>query len=194
MKNSLVVLAVLAVLALVGYTSYNGLVTSRNAVEEQWADVQAVYEKRSALIPNLVETVKGAKNHEKETLESVMEARAKATSITVDPSNITPEKMAEISQAQNGLSGALGRLMATVENYPDLKVNQNFLALQTELTGIENEILKERKDFNEMGRIYKDKIEQFPGNIFANIFNFKAFPLFQASQGSEVAPQVNFNK
>ena len=168
------------------------MVTLDENVKNKWANVQSDYQRRADLIPNLVSTVKGAANFEQETLTGVIEARAKATSVQVDPTNITPEKLAEFQQAQAGVSSALGRLLAVVENYPDLKANQNFRDLQAQLEGTENRIKVSRNDFNTAVQQYNSTVRTFPNNIFAGMFGFKAKEGFQAEAGAEKAPQVQF--
>ena len=171
---------------------YNGLVNSQENVKSQWGNVENQYQRRADLIPNLVETVKGYATHEKSTFEEVIAARAKATQITVDPTNLTPEKLQEFQAAQGQLSSALGRLIAVAENYPDLKANQNFLELQAQLEGTENRISVERNKFNEMAKEYDVAIRRFPKNILAGIFNFNNIPYFAAEKGAEKAPSVKF--
>ncbi len=193
-KNLLLIVIAGAVLLLggCGCTGYNKMVGLDETVKNKWANVQSDYQRRADLIPNLVNTVKGAANFEQETLTKVMEARAKATSVTIDPSNITPEKLAEYQQAQAGVTGALGRLMAVVENYPDLKANQNFRDLQAQLEGTENRIKVSRNDFNEAVQSYNTSVRTFPNNIFANMFGFHVKNGFAADPGAEKAPSVQF--
>lgn len=196
MKRSMIVLIVVVlVIVFVGGCSvnkYNGIVKKNEAVESAWANVETQYQRRADLIPNLVNTVKGYAAHEKETLESVMAARSKATQVTVDPTDLTPEKIREYQQAQGEISSALGRLLAITENYPDLKANQNFLELQAQLEGTENRIAVARKDFNDIVRAYNSYIRSFPNNIFAGMFNFDTKAYFEAAAGTEVAPTVEF--
>jgi len=154
--------------------------------------VENVYQRRADLIPNLVATVKGYAEHEQETLTGVIEARAKATSVTIDPTNITPQSMAAFQQAQEGLSSALSRLMVTVERYPDLKANQNFLELQAQLEGTENRIAVERRKFNEITRGYNTTIRKFPNSMIAGVTGFEKKAYFEAIAGSETAPVVEF--
>lgn len=161
-------------------------------VQGQWSNVESAYQKRADLVPNLVNTVKGAANFEQETLTQVIEARAKATSTTIDPSNLTPEKIAQFQQAQDGLSGALSKLMVVIERYPELKANQNFLNLQAELSSIESEVQFERKKFNTAAQEYNTYIRQIPNSFAAGIFGFEKKGYFEASAGSENAPTVNF--
>ncbi|MFT4024568.1 MAG: LemA family protein [Flavihumibacter sp.] len=193
-KNLLLIVIVGAILLLggCGCTGYNKMVGLDETVNNKWSNVQSDYQRRADLIPNLVNTVKGAANFEQETLTKVMEARAKATSVTIDPSNITPEKLAEYQQAQAGVSGALGRLMAVVENYPDLKANQNFRDLQAQLEGTENRIKVSRNDFNEAVQSYNTSVRTFPNNLFAKMFGFQVKNGFAADPGAEKAPNVQF--
>jgi len=188
----IVIIALIAILFLWGMGGYNGLANSQENVKSQWGNVENQYQRRADLIPNLVETVKGYATHEKSTFEEVIAARAKATQITVDPTNLTPEKLQEFQAAQGQLSSALGRLIAVAENYPDLKANQNFLELQAQLEGTENRISVERNKFNEMAKEYDVAIRRFPKNIIAGIFNFNNIPYFAAEKGAEKAPSVKF--
>ena len=189
----LIVLGVIA-LALFGWVknSYNGLVADQESVETAWAQVENVYQRRADLIPNLVETVKGYAKHEQETLEGVIEARANATKVTIDPTNMTPEDLQKYQAAQGDVTNALSRLIAVAENYPDLKANQNFLELQSQLEGTENRISVERNKFNEAAREYNTKRRTFPTNIIAGIFGFGDKPYFQAQEGADKAPKVDF--
>lgn len=168
------------------------MVSLDEAVQGQWSNVESAYQKRADLVPNLVNTVKGAANFEQETLTQVIEARAKATSTTIDPSNLTPEKIAQFQQAQDGLSSALSRLMVVIEKYPDLKANQNFLNLQAELSSIESEVQFERKKFNDRAQEYNTYIRQIPTSFAAGIFGFEKKGYFEAAEGSDKAPTVNF--
>lgn len=170
----------------------NSMVEKQETAKTQWANVESAYQRRADLIPNLVNTVKGYASHEKETLEAVIQARANATKTTIDPSNVTPAQMASFQQAQSGLSGALSKLMVVVEKYPDLKANQNFLELQSQLEGTENRINVERNRFNTMTKDYNIFIRKFPAKIIAGMLNFDPMTLFQAAEGSEVAPDVQF--
>ncbi len=196
MKKSLIIIIVLVVIVLIGYSwfkgVYNTMVTKSEAVSTQWAQVENVYQRRADLIPNLVNTVKGYAQHEKSTLTEVIEARAKATSTTVDASNLTPQAIQAFQQAQGGLSQALSKLMVVVERYPDLKANQNFLELQAQLEGTENRIAVERRRFNEVARDYNTYIKLFPKNLLAGMFGFAPKPYFKAAEGAEKAPEVNF--
>ena len=171
---------------------YNTMVTLDEQVTAQWAQVENVYQRRADLVPNLVNTVKGAANFEKETLTQVIEARAKATSVNVDPTKLTPESIAQFQSAQGALSQSLGRLLATVEAYPQLKANQNFLELQAQLEGSENRITVERQKFNTITQEYNSTIRTFPNNLTAGMFGFKAKGYFKAEVGAEKAPKVEF--
>lgn len=184
----------LAVIIAVLFSScgYNKMVTMDEQVTSQWAQVENVYQRRADLIPNLVNTVKGYAAHEKETLEGVIEARSKATAVNIDPSKLTPQTMQQFNQAQEGLSSALSRLMVVVERYPDLKANQNFLDLQAQLEGTENRITVERKKFNDTTQTYNAYIRKFPQLIYAGWFGFEKKTYFEAQQGAEKAPEVQF--
>ncbi len=171
---------------------YNSMVTLDEQVQSQWAQVQNVYQRRADLVPNLVNTVKGAANFEQETLTKVIEARAKATSVTVDASKLSPENIQKFQAAQGELSQSLSRLLVSVERYPELKANQNFLELQSQLEGSENRITVERQKFNEVTQEYNAKIRTFPNNLTANIFGFEKKGYFQAEAGTEKAPKVQF--
>lgn len=172
--------------------NYNSLVEKRETVDESWAQVENVYQRRADLIPNLVETVKGYASHEKQTLEDVTAARAKATSVTIDANNLDEASMQKFQQAQGELSSALSRLLAVTEAYPDLKANENFLNLQAQLEGTENRIAVERKRYTEAVREYNVSIKKFPTNIYAGWFGFESKPQFQAQEGADKAPQVKF--
>jgi LemA protein len=171
---------------------YNSMVRLDEQVTSQWAQVENVYQRRADLIPNLVNSVKGAANFEKETLTQVIEARAKATSVNVDPTKLTPESIAQFQAAQGALSQSLGRLLATVEAYPELKANQNFLELQAQLEGSENRITFERQKFNTVTQEYNSSIRTFPNNLTAGMFGFKTKGYFQAETGANKAPKVEF--
>lgn len=173
-------------------SSYNGLVKADEQVSAAWAQVENVYQRRSDLIPNLVATVKGYAEHESSTLEAVTEARANATKITVDPSDLSEEAIARYQEAQGELGQALGRLLMITENYPDLKASQNFRDLQAQLEGTENRIATERMKFNETARAYNTMVRSFPRNIIASIFGFETKGYFKASEGAETAPEVQF--
>jgi LemA protein len=171
---------------------YNKMVEMDEQVTSQWAQVENVYQRRADLIPNLVNTVKGYAAHERETLEGVIEARSKATSVNIDPKNLTPESIQQFNQAQDGLSSALSRLMVVVERYPDLKANQNFMDLQAQLEGTENRITVERQKFNQTTQTYNAYIRKFPQVIYAGWFGFEKKSYFEAQQGAEKAPEVQF--
>jgi LemA protein len=196
MKKGLITLGIILVLVFILYNffagRYNTMVELQEAIPKAWADVEAQYQRRADLIPNLVNTVKGYANFEQETLTKVMEARASATQVKIDPSNITPEALAQYQQAQNGVSSALSRLLVSVEAYPDLKANQNFLDLQAQLEGTENRITVARNRFNEVVQPYNVYIKKFPTNMIANMFGFTAKGYFEAAEGSEKAPEVKF--
>ena len=189
-KSIIIILAVVAILVIWVVSVYNGLVTMDENVSGQWANVETQYQRRADLIPNLVNTVKGYASHEKETLEGVVEARSKATQIKVDAEGLTPEKLAEYQKAQGAVTSALGKLLAITENYPDLKANQNFLELQLEVT--KNRINLPRKNFNDAAQSYNTNIRRFPKNIFAGMFGFDKKAYFEAEEGSEKAPKVEF--
>ncbi len=193
MKRSLIFIAFAALMMSLNSCGYNKMVQQDVAIEKAWADVEAQYQRRADLIPNLVNTVKGYADFEQETLTAVIEARSNATSVNVDAGNLTPEAINQFQQAQAGLSSALSRLLVTVERYPDLKANQNFLELQAQLEGTENRITVARNRFNESVGDYNTYIRQFPRVIYASWFNFERKGFFEAAQGSEVAPQVSFD-
>ncbi|MCI1778913.1 MAG: LemA family protein [Bacteroidales bacterium] len=188
----IVVLAILAIVVLFTWSSYNSMVKGDEKVQTAWSQVENVYQRRADLIPNLVNTVKGYAAHEKGTLEGVVQARARATQITVDPENMNEASLQKYQNAQGELGAALGKLLMIQENYPDLKANENFLELQSQLEGTENRIAVERKKFNETARQYNIMIRQFPKNIFAGMFGFSKKPYFKAAEGSEKVPAVKF--
>lgn len=190
-RIALNIVAFFAVLSL-SSCGYNSMVKLDEQVTSQWAQVENVYQRRVDLIPNLVSSVKGAANFEKETLTQVIEARSKATSISVDPTKLTPESIAQFQAAQGQLGQSLGRLLATVEAYPELKANQNFLELQAQLEGTENRITVERQKFNTVTQEYNSTIRTFPNNLTAGMFGFKAKGYFQAEAGANKAPKVEF--
>ncbi|PTX22572.1 LemA protein [Pontibacter mucosus] len=171
---------------------YNTMVQKDENVEAQWANVQNAYQRRADLIPNLVNTVKGAANFEQETLTQVIEARAKATSVNISPDNLTPENIERFQQAQGELSSALSRLLVSVERYPELKANQNFLELQAQLEGTENRISVERRKFNESVQDYNSYIRSFPRNFIAGMFDFEKKGYFEAEASAQQAPTVEF--
>ena len=185
-------LGILAIIALWVANVYNAFIASEEEVESSWAQVENQYQRRADLVPNLVATVKGYAAHEQQTLEGVVEARAKATQITIDPATATPEQLAAFQAAQGELSQALGRLLAVAENYPDLKANQNFRDLQAQLEGTENRITIARQMFNETAKSYNKTIRRFPNNILAGIFGFEKKPYFEAEEGASKAPKVEF--
>lgn len=194
-KSIIILLAILAVVAIIivsSISTYNGLVTMDESVSGQWANVETQYQRRADLIPNLVNTVKGYASHEKETLEGVVEARSQATQIKVDANDLTPQKLAEYQKAQGAVSSALGKLLAITENYPELKANQNFLELQSQIEGTENRINVARKNFNDAAQAYNTAIRRFPKSIFAGMFGFDKRAYFEAAEGSEKAPEVKF--
>ena len=194
MKKSsvIIVLIVAAIVVVWGITGYNGLVSMDEGVQTKWADVETQYQRRADLIPNLVNTVKGYAAHESETLAAVVEARAKATSVNIDPTNMSAEQITNFQKAQDGVSSALGRLLVTVEKYPDLKANENFRELQAQLEGTENRISVARRDYNEAARKYNTTLRSFPKNILAGMFGFEKKAYFEAQEGSEQAPTVQF--
>jgi LemA protein len=171
---------------------YNNLVVQDEQVTAAWSQVENVYQRRADLIPNLVNTVKGYADFEKETLTGVIEARSKATSVTIDPSKLNAANLAQFQQAQDGLSSALSRLMVVVERYPDLKANQNFMDLQAQLEGTENRITTERMKFNQAVQSYNTMMRKFPMNLFASMFGFETKAYFKSEQGAEKAPEVKF--
>ncbi|HWZ16358.1 MAG TPA: LemA family protein [Mucilaginibacter sp.] len=192
MKNLLIVVAILIVIVLMGSCSYNGMVSKDETVKAKWGAVQSQYQRRSDLIPNLVATVKGAANFEKSTLVEVTNARARATSIQVDPTKLTPESIQKYQAAQGQLSTALGRLLVASENYPTLRSNENFTALQAQLEGTENRINVARLDFNDAVQQYNTTIRSFPANITAGLFGFHQKGSFAAEAGADKAPKVSF--
>jgi len=192
MKNLKLGFVAVIVAVLFSSCGYNKMVSMDEQVTSQWAQVQNVYQRRADLIPNLVNTVKGYAEHERETLEGVIEARSKATSINIDPTKLTPEAIQQFNQAQDGLSSALSKLMVVVERYPDLKANQNFLDLQAQLEGTENRITVERQKFNETTQLYNAYIRKFPQIIYAGWFGFEKKSYFEAQPGAEKAPEVKF--
>lgn len=196
MKRSYVVIIVIVAVVLVLFFwikgMYNSMVRTDETVSQAWAQVENVYQRRADLVPNLVATVKGYAEHESSTLEAVVEARAKATQATVDPSTLSEEELARFMSAQNELGTAIGRLLVSVERYPDLKANQNFLELQAQLEGTENRINVARKNFNDAAKAYNTTIRRFPKNILAGMFGFDKRAYFEAAEGAEQAPQVQF--
>ena len=195
-RKSLITIVIILVIGLFIYSSikgsYNGMVQKSETVDTQWANVENVYQRRADLIPNLVNTVKGYAQHEQETFTKVIEARSKATSININPGDLSPETISKFQNAQNQLGSALSRLMVVIERYPDLKANQNFMDLQSQLEGSENRIATERRKFNEAARDYNTFIRLFPKNIWANLFGFDKKPYFEAQAGADKAPKVEF--
>jgi LemA protein len=193
LKTVLIIVGILIILGAMLVKPYNNMVQKDEGCSRAWADVENAYQRRMDLIPNLVKTVQGAADYEKGTLTEVIEARAKATSVQVDPSNLTEESIAKFQAAQDQLSSALSRLMVVVERYPELKANQNFLELQAQLEGTENRIAVERGKFNETVNEYNSYIRKFPNNIIAGLFNFDKKGYFKATEGADKAPDVEFN-
>ena len=196
MKKGLVTTIVIAVVALGIFSwvksTYNGMVDGEEKVKSAWSQVENVYQRRADLIPNLVATVKGYAEHESGTLESVISARARATQITVDPDKLTGDAIAQFQSAQGELGNALGRLLMSVEAYPELKANENFKELQAQLEGTENRIAVERRNFNDATRSYNTYLRKFPRNILSNIYGFDTKPYFEAEEGTHNAPKVEF--
>lgn len=191
-KATIIVLALVAVVVIWAIAGYNGLVKADETVSTAWSNVENQYQRRADLIPNLVNTVKGYAAHEKETFDAVVAARTRATQITVDADNMTPEKLQEYQEAQGAVGAALSRLIAISEAYPDLKANQNFKELQAQLEGTENRISVERRNFNNAAKEYNTSIRTFPRNILAGVFGFEKRPYFEAKDGAENVPSVNF--
>ncbi len=191
-KGWIVVIAIVAVAAIWLATGYNSLVKEEEGVKTAWSQVENQYQRRSDLIPNLVNTVKGYASHESQTLEGVVVARARATQTTVDAENLTPETLARYQAAQGELTTALGRLLMIQESYPDLKANRNFSELQAQLEGTENRIATERRNFNNTAKAYNTRVRRFPTNLLAGMFGFRQYPYFEAAEGSDKAPVVEF--
>ncbi len=191
-KSTIIVIALVAIVAIWAVSGYNSLVKMDESVSTAWSNVENQYQRRADLIPNLVNTVKGYAAHEKETLEAVMSARSKATQMTVNADNLTPEKLQEYQKAQGEIGAALGRLLAITEAYPDLKANENFKELQAQLEGTENRISVERRNFNEVARSYNTAVRTFPKTIIASMFGFDKRPYFEAEEGANKAPEVQF--
>jgi len=188
----IVVIAIIVILVGWGTGIYNKLIIQDENVGKAWANVENVYQRRADLIPNLVATVQGVADFEKSTLTEVIEARAKATAVTIDPKNLNAQSIQQFQAAQDGLSSALSRLMVVVERYPELKATQNFMELQAQLEGTENRITVERMKFNEAAQAYNTYIRRFPSAIFAGMFGFEKKAYFEAQEGAEVAPKVEF--
>jgi LemA protein len=191
-KTAWIIIVVIIVAAFMSISKYNTMVGMEESVSEQWSNVETQYQRRADLIPNLVSTVKGYAAHEKDVFESVTKARASATSVKIDASNLTAENIQKFQAAQGSLNSALGRLLAVAERYPDLKANQNFLELQAQLEGTENRIATERRRFNEQVKIFNTYIRKFPNNMVANMFGFEKQVTFEADEGAEKAPEVKF--
>lgn len=191
-KGLIITIVVIVLVALWGILSYNGLVEMDEKVSNQWANVETQYQRRSDLIPNLVNTVNGYAKHESQTLEAVMAARSQATQVKIDPSNCTPQQLAAYQKAQGDVTTALGKLLAITENYPDLKATDNFKMLQEQLEGTENRINVARKDFNDSAKKYNTSLRRFPRNIIASMFGFEKRNYFEAEAGAEKAPKVEF--
>lgn len=195
-KKSWIIIAVVALFVIIIYSNikgtYNTIVTYEENISGKWAQVTTDYQRRLDLIPNLVSTVKGYADFEKETLTDVIEARAKATSVNVSADNLNPAMFQQFQEAQQGLSSSLSKLLVTVERYPELKANQNFLELQAQLEGTENRIANSRRKFNESTQLFNTYIKTFPRNIYANIFGFEKKAYFEADAGAEKAPEVKF--
>lgn len=192
-KKTLIIIGVIAVIAMMAISAYNGMVSSQEKATQTWADVQATYQRRADLIPNLVNTVKAYAKHEKETFEAVVNARAKATQMNIDISNATPEQIKQFQQAQGELSSALTKLMAISENYPELKANENFKALQDQLEGSENRINEARQKYNKAVTEYNTNIRSFPKSLFAGMFGFHQMDKYEADATAQSAPTVNFD-
>lgn len=193
MKKWIILIVVAVVAGFMLMTSYNGLVKAEEQINSVWANVESSYQRRADLIPNLVKTVQGQADYEKETLTQVINARAAATQTKIDPTNMTQEQLNQFQKVQNGVGSALSRLLVSVERYPNLQANQGFLNLQAQIEGTENRINVARNKFNEAAKVYNQKVRQFPTKLVAMIFGFKDKPYFQAQAGSDSAPQVEFN-
>jgi len=191
-KSVWIIIVIVVVLGFVSVSKHNSMVFKDEEVVTQWANVETQYQRRADLIPNLVNTVKGYASHEKETLEGVIKARAAATSIKIDASNLTPAMIQQYQSAQSGITSALSKLLAVSERYPELKANQNFLELQAQLEGTENRISVERRRYNEIAKDYNVFIRTFPNSLFSAMFGFERRPPFAAESGSEKAPDVQF--
>ena len=190
--KKIILMAVVALFSMTSCSTYNNMVTKEEAVKSAWSNVETQYQRRADLIPNLVATVKGYAEHEKSTLDAVVEARAKATSVNVALDQITPENIAKFQQAQSAVTSALGRLIAVSENYPDLKANQNFLELQAQLEGTENGIAVARREFNDVVQGYNVAVRRFPSNLVAGMFGFDKKAYFEADEAAAAVPTVQF--
>jgi LemA protein len=191
-KSTMIVIALVAIVAIWGVSAYNGLVKMDESVSTAWSNVENQYQRRADLIPNLVNTVKGYAAHEKETFQAVTEARSKATQMSINADELTPEKMLAYQKAQGEVGAALSRLLAITEAYPDLKANENFKELQAQLEGTENRISVERKNFNEVARSYNTAVRTFPKTLIACMCGFDKRPYFEAEEGASKAPEVQF--
>jgi len=196
MKKALIPIAIIAIIGLFIYTksvgTYNQFVQKEETINGQWAEVETQYQRRADLIPNLVSTVRGYADFERETLEGVINARARATSVNVNADNLSPEQIAEFQQAQEQLTGSLSRLLVSVERYPELKANENFRDLQVQLEGTENRIAVARRNFNQSVQVYNAELRTFPNNIYAGWYGFDRKGYFEAAAGAEQAPTVQF--
>ena len=192
-KAWIIIVVVIALIFIWGFAAYNGFVKKEESVNSQWSNVESAYQRRADLIPNLVETVKGYATHEQETLEGVVEARAKATSVQLNANDLNEKNLAQFQNAQNELTSALSKLMVVVEQYPDLKANQNFLQLQSQLEGTENRINVERNKFNDTARQFNTSIRKFPNNIIAGMCGFEKKAYFEADKSAATTPKVDFN-
>ena len=191
-KGTIGIIAVVAIVVMYAISAYNGMVNDQESATTALANVQSAYQRRADLIPNLVEVLKAYAKHEEETFKGVVEARAKATQITIDPSNCTPEQLKEFQAAQGELSSALGKLLAVQENYPELKANENFKDLQVQLEGTENRINEPRNKFNSVVQTYNTNIRSFPKNLFAGVFGFSKMDKFEADANAQNAPKISF--
>ena len=190
--KKIILMAVVAIFSMTSCSTYNSMVSKDEAVKTAWSNVETQYQRRADLIPNLVSTVKGYASHEESTLQAVVDARAKATSISLSAEELSADNLAQYQQAQSSVTSALGRLIAISENYPDLKANQNFLELQAQLEGTENRIAVARNNYNEIVKVYNTKTVTFPSNLIAKMFDFEKKQLFAASEGAAQAPKVEF--
>lgn len=190
--KKIVLMAIVALFSMTSCSTYNNMVTQEEAVNSAWSNVETQYQRRADLIPNLVSTVKGYATHEESTLQAVVEARSKATSINLTMDDLSQEKLAEYQKAQSAVTSALGRLIAVSESYPDLKANQNFLELQAQLEGTENRITVARKGYNDAAQNYNVSVRKFPANIVAMIFGFDVKPYYEADESASAAPKVEF--
>lgn len=191
-KGNIILIAVVAIVAIWAISGYNGMVNKEETVANSWANVEAAYQRRADLIPQLVNTVKGYANHEKSTFDAVVSARTKATQMTVDVGELTEENIQKFQEAQGEVGAALSRLLAITENYPELKANENFSELQAQLEGTENRINEVRKNYNGTVKEYNVTVRKFPNNILAGIFGFERKAEFKAEEGASKAPEVNF--